>query len=101
MVPEAGIAPASPPLQGGANLSQLLGERFKEEAVAPPEQHHCRFLVQERYIRHRSALGLSIHDHPMPERERNGCMVAVSHRAAHVDAGIATHYPPAPLRGFR
>ena len=26
MVPEAGIAPTSPPLQGGANLSQLLGD---------------------------------------------------------------------------
>ena len=25
MVPEVGIAPTSPPLQGGANLSQLLG----------------------------------------------------------------------------
>src|SRR5437870_7396535 len=26
MVPEVGIAPTSPPLQGGANLPQLLGE---------------------------------------------------------------------------
>ncbi len=25
MVPEVGIAPTSPPLQGGANLPQLLG----------------------------------------------------------------------------
>ena len=26
VVPEVGIAPTSPPLQGGANLPQLLGE---------------------------------------------------------------------------
>ena len=26
MAPEVGIAPTSPPLQGGANLPQLLGE---------------------------------------------------------------------------
>ena len=26
LVPEVGIAPTSPPLQGGANLSQLLGD---------------------------------------------------------------------------
>ena len=26
VVPEVGIAPTSPPLQGGANLSQLLGD---------------------------------------------------------------------------
>ena len=26
LVPEVGSAPTSPPLQGGANLSQLLGE---------------------------------------------------------------------------
>jgi hypothetical protein len=28
MVPEVGIAPTSPPLQGGANLSQLLGDEY-------------------------------------------------------------------------
>jgi hypothetical protein len=29
VVPKVGIAPTSPPLQGGANLPQLLGEIFK------------------------------------------------------------------------
>jgi len=28
MAPEVGIAPTSPPLQGGANLPQLLGVRL-------------------------------------------------------------------------
>ena len=28
MVPEVGIAPMSPPLQGGANLPQLLGDEY-------------------------------------------------------------------------
>ena len=29
MVPEVGSAPTSPPLQGGANLPQLLGEKVR------------------------------------------------------------------------
>ena len=33
MVPEVGIAPTSPPLQGGANLPQLLGvQKAKRKA---------------------------------------------------------------------
>ena len=35
MVPEVGIAPTSPPLQGGANLPQLLGEMFVPAGNAP------------------------------------------------------------------
>jgi hypothetical protein len=33
MVPKVGIAPTSPPLQGGANLSQLLGENLSSTSV--------------------------------------------------------------------
>ena len=35
VVPEAGIAPASPPLQGGANLSQLPGDCRKATDRSP------------------------------------------------------------------
>ena len=35
MVPEVGIAPTSPPLQGGANLPQLLGEMVVQRGNAP------------------------------------------------------------------
>ena len=35
MVPEVGIAPTSPPLQGGANLPQLLGEMVVPRGNAP------------------------------------------------------------------
>ena len=35
MVPEVGIAPTSPPLQGGANLAQLLGELVVPAGNAP------------------------------------------------------------------
>ena len=35
LVPEAGIAPASPPLQGGANLPQLLRDTWREGADLP------------------------------------------------------------------
>ena len=33
MAPEVGIAPTSPPLQGGANLPQLLGEMARQAAA--------------------------------------------------------------------
>ena len=37
MVPEVGIAPTSPPLQGGANLPQLLGvKRLAEPTLSEP-----------------------------------------------------------------
>jgi hypothetical protein len=35
MVPEVGIAPTSPPLQGGANLPQLLVEMVVPRGNAP------------------------------------------------------------------
>jgi hypothetical protein len=35
MVPEVGIAPTSPPLQGGANLPQLPGEMVVPRGNAP------------------------------------------------------------------
>ena len=35
VVPEVGIAPTSPPLQGGANLPQLLGEMVVPRGNAP------------------------------------------------------------------
>ena len=35
MAPEVGIAPTSPPLQGGANLPQLLGEMVVPAGNAP------------------------------------------------------------------
>ena len=35
MAPEVGIAPTSPPLQGGANLPQLLGEMVVPHGNAP------------------------------------------------------------------
>src|SRR6266404_242121 len=35
MVPEVGSAPTSPPLQGGANLPQLLGEMIPSRGNAP------------------------------------------------------------------
>ena len=35
MVPDVGIAPTSPPLQGGANLPQLLGEMVVPRGNAP------------------------------------------------------------------
>ncbi len=33
LAPEVGIAPTSPPLQGGANLPQLLGETARQAAA--------------------------------------------------------------------
>ena len=36
MVPEVGIAPTSPPLQGGANLSQLLGDASARPQLVVP-----------------------------------------------------------------
>ena len=35
LAPEVGIAPTSPPLQGGANLPQLLGEMVVPRGNAP------------------------------------------------------------------
>ena len=35
LAPEVGIAPTSPPLQGGANLPQLLGEMVVQRGNAP------------------------------------------------------------------
>src|SRR5437016_2375210 len=35
MVPKVGIAPTSPPLQGGANLPQLLGVLSQHKLVVP------------------------------------------------------------------
>ena len=45
---------------------------------------------------HRAALGLGVHDDPMPERQRDGGVVAVTHRAAGIDARVAAHHLPTP-----
>ena len=85
MVPEVGIAPTSPPLQGGANLPQLLGEMVVPRGNAP---HSLAYqasalllsyrtgkvierrprgtpldrldLIQECHVAHRAALGLAL-----------------------------------------
>src|SRR5437899_7711737 len=56
----------------------------------------CFGLVQERHIGQRAALGLGVHDDPMPERQCDGGVVAVTHRAAGVNTRVALHYPPVP-----
>ena len=58
-------------------------------------------LVQERHVGHRAALGFGVHDDPMPERQRDGLVVAVTHRAAGINARVAAHHPPAPAGRFR
>src|ERR1051326_6698975 len=52
-------------------------------------------LVQERNVRHRATLGLGVHDDPMPERQRNGSMIAVAHSTAGIDTHVAAHDAPA------
>src|SRR5688500_20264184 len=37
----------------------------------------------------------------MPERQVDDCVIAVTHRSARVNARIAAHHSPAPVRGFR
>ena len=54
--------------------------------------------VQERHVGHRAALGFRIHQNPVPERQCDGRVIAVTHVAAGIDAGIAGHDPPAPRR---
>ena len=44
MVAAAGIAPASPPLQGGANLSQLNSQWSLHEVMLPGLSVICRRL---------------------------------------------------------
>jgi len=47
MVPKVGIAPTSPRLQGGANLSQLLGERESSKLQHPNSREAPMFKLQE------------------------------------------------------
>ncbi len=58
-------------------------------------------LVQERHVGHRAALGLGVHHYAMPERQHDGVMVAVTHRAASINARISAHHAPSPADGFR
>ena len=50
-------------------------------------------LVQERHVGHRAALGLGVHHDPMPERQRDGGMVAMTHRPACVNARVTAASP--------
>ena len=45
LVPKVGIAPTSPPLQGGANLPQLLGEMWCEVSDVT-----CRVRAPARHV---------------------------------------------------
>src|SRR5947207_8135224 len=58
-------------------------------------------LVQERHVGHRAGLGFGVHHYAMPERQRDGVMVTVTHRAASINARIAAHHAPSPADGFR
>ena len=58
-------------------------------------------LVQERHVGHRAALGLGVHHNAMPERQRNGVMVAVPHRSTGIHTRVAAHHAPSPADGFR
>src|SRR6266404_568046 len=84
MVPEVGSAPTSPPLQGGANLPQLLGEMVPSRGNAP------------RSLAYRaSALLLSYKGlckaAAQPSRARHDPVVNLSSRAGcSLDAGSET-----------
>jgi hypothetical protein len=58
-------------------------------------------LVQERHAGHGTALGLGIQMNRMPEGQRNGRVIAVTHAAARKDAHVAAHHLPAPASRFR
>src|SRR5438552_4063454 len=58
-------------------------------------------LVQERHVGHPAGLGLGVHHYAMPERQRDRVMVAVTHRAASINARITAHHAPSPADGFR
>src|ERR1043166_533925 len=58
-------------------------------------------LIQERYLRHCATLRFGIHRNAMPERQRNGGMIAVTNGTAGIHAGIATHHAPAPASRLR
>jgi hypothetical protein len=136
LVPEVGIAPTSPRLQRGANLSQLLGvlahgvflcaEMVVPAGNAPassgyqpgalllsygtgkvnreafegtPPDVLVDLSIQERHPCHRPALGLRVHDDPMPARQRDGFVIAMTHRAPGIHPRIATHHAPTPSLG--
>ena len=136
LVPEVGIAPTSPRLQRGANLSQLLGvlahgnyscaqmvvrrgnaprslayqasalllsygtgKVNREAFEGTPPDMLVDLSIQERHPRHRSALGLSVHDDPMPERQRDGFVIAMTHRTPGIHARVPTHHSPTPSLG--
>src|SRR5258708_38888836 len=128
MVPEVGSAPTSPPLQGGANLPQLLGVKMVVPAGNAPASpgyqpgalllsYRTRIepggalfgtppgrvyvLIQERHLGHCSALGLRAHDHPIPERQRDGFMLDMTHDTTGPNTRIPAHHRPPPAANPR
>src|SRR5258708_9407368 len=128
MVPEVGSAPTSPPLQGGANLPQLVGVKMVVRAGNAPAStgyqpgalllsYRTRIelggalfgtppgrvyvSIQERHLGHCSALGLRAHDHPMPERQRDGFMIDMTHGTTGVNTRVPAHHLPAPAGSAR
>src|SRR5207247_10472071 len=86
LVVPRGNAPRSSAYQAGALLlSYRTGKRIERRSG---ERLSMVCLVQERHVDHRAALGLGVHHHPMPERQRDRVMVTVTHRAASINARI-------------
>ena len=71
------------------NLPHLVEEIDQVEPAAHALQFGLRKLIDFE-------LGLGIHDDPMPERQRDGGVIAVTHRATGVNTCISLHHAPGP-----
>src|ERR1019366_7321335 len=127
MVPEVGIAPTSPPLQGGANLPQLLGVNMVVPAGNAPtspgyqpgalllsyrtesESRGARFgclsrlvlwSIDERHVAHCVSFRLGVHRDPMPVTQGDRGMVRMTDSASCIHTGITAQGLPRPLRSF-
>src|SRR2546423_275060 len=76
--------------------TDYLGGNDREAFVGTPLEFD---LVQERHVGHRAALALGVHDHSMPERQRNGCVIRMGNGSTGVTSRFSIHDPPAPSRG--
>src|SRR5207247_6230534 len=55
-------------------------------------------LVQECHVGHRAALRFRVHHDTVPERQGDGGVVGMAHRATGINTHVTAHHAPAPTR---
>lgn len=92
-----GNAPRSLAYQASA---LLLSYRREKGLPADALQAEGRSSIEEGDVRHCATLVFGVHKHSMPEWQRDGFVIAVAHRSARINAGVAAHDAPTPTRSI-